>query len=197
MVFHPDFMMQTLGAIVQLYTSILAIGGAFYIFVIERMRQEYRASERQVWNAVRDLDEKALGRLVDNFRYRAMNEGIDWLDSTLEELEVLRRIDKADKFRNYPEYKVYRDNFPEYKRLKKRQGTWSYEKFKDLFSVSTAMLIMSIILMFIISSSNFSDYYGLAFVGVVLASIVGFIFLVYSITTIRKLDTLDYVWEVS
>jgi len=37
---NPDFIMQTLGAVVQAYASILAIAGAFYIFIIDKKRNE-------------------------------------------------------------------------------------------------------------------------------------------------------------
>lgn len=45
---NPDFIMQSLGAMVQVYASILAIAGAFYVFVIERNRNELRKVERDL-----------------------------------------------------------------------------------------------------------------------------------------------------
>ena len=41
---NPDHAIQVLGVLVQTYASILAIVGAFYVFIIERVRTEKTSS---------------------------------------------------------------------------------------------------------------------------------------------------------
>lgn len=76
---NPDYVIQTLGAIVQAYASMLAIGGAFYIFVIERTRTEYKE--------VKNEFEKNVNNLID------VLDGNHFFDNDNRE-EVIRRMEK-------------------------------------------------------------------------------------------------------
>ena len=102
---NPDFVVQTLGAIVQAYASILAIVGAFYIFLMERTRSELRDTRDRLENAVNNFYINVTSNraeFYDNLRYR----GFDFLDELADGRSNMK---ERPGYRNLVErYLIYR-----------------------------------------------------------------------------------------
>lgn len=140
---------QTLGAIVQAYASILAIVGAFYIFVIERTQSEFRDTEKRVDIQVDALSKKSI-RISDfpRSREKIKEGGPKWLSS---EISKVRPKEEQNKILDSQEYFDLIHTLNRYQSLKKRTGVWILNLFYGLFAYCSIMLFITIGLMYAIS----------------------------------------------
>ena len=159
-----DFVMQTLGGIVQAYASILAIGGAFYIFLIERILSDFQETEENLDNALLSMNRK-WGSLEKNF-IKTKTEGLGWF------LEILRECPKVVRNSDEASEVVY--HLPKYQQLKKRTGAWGFKYFSEFFFLYTVVLMASIIEMFFISLFGLTFVFLLIFTGITIISLLGF-----------------------
>lgn len=184
---NADFVMQTLGAVVQTYASILALGGAFYLFMLERNQMEFRAEKEKIESLIRYFNPYFARHIPDYFE-NTLQKGFDWLNAQVIQLEQQGTV-QPEYFPKFPEYREIQRIFPRYKLLKNRQGKWSFRLFSPMIGVSAICLILSLTLMTIISQEGINGGYNLAFLSLMLISFIGFLYLLWALKDMMKITT--------
>ena len=180
--------MQTLGAIVQAYASILAIMGAFYIFVIEGMQVEFRKIEDRIDENIRKLYlvvELESQDLADSIKFRSVKkESIDWLTDQLTRPSISAA--RSQRMLNSEPYLTLEDDIPKYKTLQNKTKMIAFNKLRILLGMSCSMLILPFVLMYIYSLENLSYNPDIFYICTVIIAIIGVpFFLWYVIRFIR------------
>ena len=183
---NPDFVVQTLGSIVQAYASVLAIVGAFFIFLIERKQIEFRETEDKIDRKIDTIKSviEEIGEPIPILRRDEIKEkGKEYL------LDWWEKI-KFDKFRvrmlNTEHFAELCDIIPKYQSLKKRTGAWVFRYFSRFFQFYAIMLILLIGLLYCISIWGINKIFVLAFSGFVGLSVLGiFLFVLLCANLVR------------
>ena len=171
-----QIMVETLSAIVQAYASILAIAGAFYIFVIERTQAEFREIEKKI-----DISAQYFGNyystLVPGFYQLFYEKGKEWLDDLIEKHQ---RDVNPYAMQNSPAYKDYAEYLSQYKKLRKRTGIWAFKYFYGLIALCSLLLLSTLFLLWSLSMYTYSVVYNLAYNIIFLGAMGGIVaFILY------------------
>ena len=182
-----DFVMQTLGAVVQTYASILALGGAFYLFMLERNQMEFRYEKERIERLIRGFAPYVSNHIPEYYE-NTLEKGFDWLNDQLIQLGRQRTVN-FESVRTFPEYRELQYSFPKYELLKKKRGRWTFKLFFPVIGVSSILLILSLILMYFISQSGISVEYNLAFTALMTISFLGFFYLLWAVRDMMKISS--------
>lgn len=178
----PNFMMQTLGAIVQAYASLLALGGAFYIFLIERINTQFEETEEKL-----DL------LLIEANRHHG-SAGFSFLDMKEKGLSHFEDHygDNRGHILYLKEQSEIEDIFyfqPKYETLKKKRGHWTFRHFSTFLLFCIMTLITSLGYMFLLTTGNFIQSSShLGFTLIVLLSLSGFLYFLKTCRDLAKIE---------
>lgn len=176
---------QTVIAIVQAYASILAITGAFYIFVIERTRSEFGEIDEKVdakISAVNtllaELSEPIL--LRSDVKKKGQKYLLDWRNG-IKYQKVKDRLIELEDFEE-----LY-DLLPEHQSIKRKAGIWAFKLFRPLLVICAVILIVSIMFLYLVSI-NIMDFIIITFYHTIIgASIAGVVIFVYNCWDLAKI----------
>lgn len=173
---NPDYVMQTLGAIVQAYASLLAITGAFYIFIIEKVKTEFeRLSDEldtQIQIMNNTLERFGIMNLIIN-RNAIKMHGEDHLDSTLEILARENDEKVINSLKNSIDWINLKNKLAEYEDKKKRIESWAFKQFEWFFVYLLLILLFSITWMALISNHGLPVLIKIGFHLIVIFGFVG------------------------
>jgi len=193
---NPDFIMQTLGGIVQAYASMLAIAGAFYIFMIERNRNKYLELNREIDELIIQLK-----KICEN------DYNLTHISPRLDELDIKNHdskwfIDNIDerkttiyRLREITEFREMLFTLNKFNKFKDTIKSISYKLFNPILFTCISELLLSIVLMHTISTHEFLDYIVFAYYCVITISILGFILFIYLINDIN-ISELKLIYEI-
>jgi len=144
---NPNFVVQTLSALVQAYASLLAIAGAFYIFRIERTRTDKIETERRLERS----EEKFMQLLqrgikyseaiivpinISDLREHLKKGDFDWVKS-----EITTGLSLINHGILYAELEDYIQNYDKNIELQKRSGLWIFNNFAFIFGYCCILLL--------------------------------------------------------
>jgi len=182
---NPDYVIQTLGAIVQAYASMLAIGGAFYIFVIERTRTEYKEAKNDFEKNVNNLIDVLDGNhFFDNENREAVirrikNGEVAWTEKFIKNFDFPE--DWINEIIEY-DFTPYKASLEEYQGLEKKTGMWFFRSFYSLIYLCAGILGSTIFVLWVFSTYSISDLSLFGYFIIVMVSILGIgVFLWYCV----------------
>jgi len=185
---HPEFVLQVLGAIVQAYATLLAIIGAFYIFLIDRIRTEFNQVEDNVNAGLRDLIQiirSEMPSFLESIEINQVKEyGVSWLyeqmQNTMSEKRVSRIVGSTG-------YLSLIDNVPKYQSLKEKTGLWVFKNFRFILVFDTIYLMVAIGELYAISIWGLNNYIHSVYIALIGMSAVGFFFFIKSCIDLVKM----------
>ena len=185
--------MQTLGAIVQAYASILALGGAFLLFVIEGNKRKLEYLEDKIDNWIITADKGGYLEIfrsdIIHFRRQVYEMGSIIIEHSIKEqiknLPIEAQDTEVENF--YPHNELYK-LVKRYESAKKRTAMWSFRLFNKLITISTVVLISTLAVMGSISHWGLTPLFYLVTVIIQILSGLGFSLLILTMINLVRLD---------
>jgi len=192
---NPDFVVQTLGALVQAYASLLAIAGAFFVFLIERTRADKVETERRLLRSeerfiqliqtiVKDSEAVIIPIDVSDVREHLKNGNFDWVKN-----EITIGFSLLHNAILYYELEDYIQNYDKYAEMQKRTGLWVFNNFRWIFAYYLIMLIFLVIELNLISHKGIILLTDYLFTILLTASVVGFVLFMIILEKILIVET--------
>jgi hypothetical protein len=195
----PSLVMQIVGTIIQAYASMLAIIGAFYVFIIEKnkLQSDYDKKEiERLYNlAVKQfiiskmsgVNDPTTNSIIDVYKDKIINNG----DLMLKELiidKLKRREMEYSLIVKNNDYMNLVEKIKEYKNLDKGIKKISRELYLPFASLYVIILMLALLVMGSITFIGYYDWVEYLSLIVTALSVAGFVSFIGLLVSVYRYD---------